>query len=315
MLTKPNRDPLIWTAYARRVNAARHALLQATLAGRWRGVPWFRQWHRPEGAASSWLDTQTETEVTGYYRVKTFLLAIESGTLLCILAKLAQRTPRLMPSVNPEFRVVCLGAMGLAALGLAAQALGIGARLLRIAPAVDWLDLHPYGRYLLLTQAAFLGGTETVSLLLAGRTVEAGAFIALGAALWTLLMLFPFLLPLFHVPDRRDLFLWSGLLLALAMLGVMLVLEGYLSGPLSKALAAITAASAVVGLGLSWSRLAWLIRPFTWHCLLDLRLAPSLRRHLLLVIVTAAVPLGGLAIPYWIYVRHRVLPRHDHLVR
>ena len=130
-----------------------------------------------------------------------------------------------------------------------------------------------------------------------------------------MLMLFPLIIPLFHVPDRRDLLLWIGLLLALAMLGVRLVLEGDLSGPPSQALMAIVCISAVLGLSLSYARLGWLIRPFSWRHLLDLRLAPSLRWHLLLVAVTAAVPLGGLAIPYWIYVRHRVLPRYAHLVR
>ena len=170
-LPKPNREPLIWTAYARRTNAARQALLRATLAGQELKVPWFRPWRRPESAASSWLDTQTEVEVTGYYRVKTFLLAIESGSLLWLSSKLAQRAPRLVPPINLGLRMACLGALCLAALGLAAQCVGIGARLLRIAPAVDWQDRHPYGRYLLLTQAAFLAGTEAVSLWVAGRAV------------------------------------------------------------------------------------------------------------------------------------------------
>jgi hypothetical protein len=315
-LPEPSRGPLIWTVYTRRVNAARQALLRATLAGQEPKVPWFRPRRRPEGAASSWLDTQAEVEVTGYYRVKTFLLAIESGTLLWLSSKLAQLEPRLAPAINMGLRIACLSALCLAALGLAVQCVGIGARLLRIAPAaVEWLDRHPYSRYLLLTQAAFLAGTEAGFLWIAARAVEAGAFIALGAALWAMLLSFLLIIPLFHVPDRRDLLLWMGVLLAFVVLGVALVLKGDLSGLPLKALVAIAVASAVLGLSLSCTRLAWLIRPFSWRHLLDLRLAPSLRRHLLLVVVTAAAPLGGLAIPYWIYVRHRVLPRHAHLVR
>ncbi|HYX22943.1 MAG TPA: hypothetical protein VFC23_02235 [Thermoanaerobaculia bacterium] len=305
-LPKPNREPLIWTAYARRTDAARRTLQRSALAGQEPTVPWFQPWRRSEGAASPWLGTQTEVEVTGYYRVKTFLLAIESGALLWLSSKLP---------INRGLRIAFLGALCLAALGLAVQCVGFGMRLLRIDSAVEWLDRHPYGRYLLLTQAAFLAGTEAASLWLAGRAVEVGAFIALGAVLWVMPLLFLLIIPLFHVPDRRDLLLWIGLLLALAMLGLFVILEGDLSGLSSKALAAIAAASAVLGLSLSCARLAWLIRPFSWRHLLDLRLAPGLRGHLLLVVATAAVPLGGLAIPYWIYVRHRVLPRHAHLVR
>lgn len=52
----------------------------------------------------------------------------------------------------------------------------------------------------------------------------------------------------------------------------------------------------------------WLLRPFTFRHLADSRLPRSDRAILAGVALTAALPLGGLAIPFWIYAHHRLWP-------
>jgi hypothetical protein len=57
----------------------------------------------------------------------------------------------------------------------------------------------------------------------------------------------------------------------------------------------------------------WLLRPFTWRDAFDTRLAVHQRLVLGAVALTAALPLGGLAIPFWIHVRKSLWPGFEAL--
>ena len=58
----------------------------------------------------------------------------------------------------------------------------------------------------------------------------------------------------------------------------------------------------------------WLLHPFRLRHLFDRRLPGSLRGALAAVALTSAIPLGGLAIPFWIYAHYRLWPRYEPLL-
>ncbi len=52
----------------------------------------------------------------------------------------------------------------------------------------------------------------------------------------------------------------------------------------------------------------WLLRPYRWRDLFDPRFPSQLRA---LLASLAVMPLGGLAVPLWIFLRHRWWPRAE----
>ena len=55
-----------------------------------------------------------------------------------------------------------------------------------------------------------------------------------------------------------------------------------------------------------WAK--WLVRPYSLARILDEDLPPKARFWLAFMTATAFVPLGGVFVPVWIYLRHRVVP-------
>jgi len=151
LLADPPRKSLTWLTYASRTAAMRDRgwrELQGSLRRSWERKSWFKQWRRPAGLLPSQGRGHADLQVIALQRLKTLLLTLESGALLAVLP--AGFTPVALP------RTLWVAA-SLAALGLGIQTVGLAARLLR-APWSLALHRHPYGRYLLLSQSAFLSG-------------------------------------------------------------------------------------------------------------------------------------------------------------
>jgi hypothetical protein len=101
--------------------------------------------------------------------------------------------------------------------------------------------------------------------------------------------------------------LWSALLFALCFLAMGLLLEAQNGGNISGVFRLVSLLSPLWNLGLVLLFQKDFLRPFDLRAALHLR--PRWRMAVLLL--TLAAPLGGLAIPLWIYARHRWWPEWE----
>jgi hypothetical protein len=127
-----------------------------------------------------------------------------------------------------------------------------------------------------------------------------------------MLLVMAFLVPTGAPTQGPNLLLWASLALALMMLGGFVSLEG---NDLRSRIEALLVASALLSplwnLGLFLARGGWLLHPFKLRQALNHHLSFSARLSFAFVATTAALPLGALAIPFWIYARHRIWPSID----
>jgi hypothetical protein len=314
-LLRSARNTLSGEAHDSRGSAARipsWKRLQGEARRQWQGKPWSQQWRRPFGLEVPDLDRKEEEQVLRLYRLKTLSLVLESGALLAAVMALAIHFPDLQPRLNAIVRYAMLIAAGAAALGLLVQAVGLSARALRIQDLADGLSRHPYGRYLLLTQAAFLAGFEGEFMLAQRQVKELGILLtAVGILCVTLLSLIVILAP-FLKQGPRKLWIWDALFFALSLLGACVAALGERRASLFLTILRISAVlSPLRSLGLFHLLGGWLLRPFSWSQVLDRTMPARLRGTIVLLTLTAALPLGGLAIPFWIYARQRLLPRYE----
>ncbi|HKH44327.1 MAG TPA: hypothetical protein VKM72_06670 [Thermoanaerobaculia bacterium] len=169
---------------------------------------------------------------------------------------------------------------------------------------------HPYGPFLTLLPLALMIGALAGTL--AGshdiwnlRVLLIGVGFA-GILMTLLAMMWTFLLSLFFgVPDRPI----TGPAISFVLFALILLLSSVLSAPtfLRPLSALIALASPLAGIGIAFCWLA----PFRLRDLNDRRLPSHLRVRLWGLAVTAILPLGGLAIPAWIRLRHRHGPELD----
>jgi len=274
-------NTLTWSAYASRTSARRLPLwmnLQESLPSRRRTSP---------------RTGEAGLRRMALCRLKTLLLAMETTALAEVLAR--------QPALQRGLWIAGGAAAALAAVGLLALGVLSVARLLRKADA-SWL---PVARYLLLTQTAFAAGIVLGSLLGAGWTREACLVLALVSVLCGIAALF------FHLPlkDLRNGLIWPLLFVSLGYFGVILVDPVHGSFRLHLFRLALKASPAAsLALGLSFG--GWLLHPFSVRDLGDRRLADWLRARLAFLAVSAVAPLGGLFVPFWLWL-HRDRPLRD----
>jgi hypothetical protein len=233
---------------------------------------------------------------------KVMFLALESA----VLAGIAARTAfPLLP--NLESLLVLLLILS-AFPGVCLLLAGGVARHIRQWPQLTSLTDHPYGVFLTMVPLALVLG------MLVGTTESKDQPILLfalglaGVLMTLLVIIWNVLLSAFSgalVPERRytGMALW---LLFSALVIVLTILQSYRTAlyPLAAVLAL---ASSLCGFIIA-SR--WLA-PFQLRDLLDQRLPGRLRAVLWGLALTALLPLGGLAVPIWIRLRHRCGPDLD----
>jgi hypothetical protein len=74
------------------------------------------------------------------------------------------------------------------------------------------------------------------------------------------------------------------------------------------------AASPVVGVLLTRTLLPWFVRPFKVRQMLSSELSQAQRLSLAMMTATTILPLGGLAIPFWILARRRLWSSPERLL-
>ncbi|MES1245485.1 MAG: hypothetical protein ABUT39_28025 [Acidobacteriota bacterium] len=244
-----------------------------------------------------------------FFRLKTLLLTLDAAAL----SWLATRFLGWDPGMALTRSWIGIGLLALPALaGLLLILLGLAARWTGFLPALRGWERHALGRYLALVPVAFSSGLVLGSLLARGETYEAGRL--LEAAGISLLFLLVVSLPLRGLVSKEiqsdsTILFWFLLWFEIEILGFILEVD-----PRSSLLRAIELAflsSPALSPGLFLALGGWLLRPFTLrHLAGSAGSRSTLRRRLIVggIALTAALPLGGLAVPFWICAHHRWWP-------
>jgi hypothetical protein len=310
-LTLPSEKAvLLKAAYDRRYNASRLPIwpgVRQSLLRRWEGAPWFLRWRGPSVLHQQAPAGRADFQVASFHRLKTLGLLVEAGAFTWTLVHLTARIQGSPPRLDPVIRLVPWlgGTIGLGVLAF--HVMGLAARLPR---------RHTYSRSLLWTQAAFLAGCLATLLRIEGRIFDLALLLCVGGMISVFLPIFAFGLWDWtgQKLNLRDVLLWGALGFTIFLLGLGIALShGGPNAPLAFLEKAATF-SPVYGPLLFLLLGRWLLRPFSGRHVFDRSLPRRFRAALALVILTAVLPLGGLAIPFWIYARHRIWPRYERML-
>lgn len=244
-----------------------------------------------------------ELHKLAFFRLKALLLVLDAATLSWFAARLAGW------NLGSVFTGSKNGAVFLAVLalpGLLLATAALAARWVDRWPALRELERHPYGRYLALVPVVLSSGLVVGSLLAYGHTNSAGLFLtAIGYAFLLLFVISVPLSALVGSPVHSDstVVLWFLFCFEVVLLGELLRIEG-VGSSLAEKMEVVFLLTPVLNLGLFLALGRWLLRPFKLRHLADRRLLRRDRAVLAGVTLTAALPLGGLFIPFWIYAHH-----------
>jgi hypothetical protein len=234
-----------------------------------------------------------EARRRSFYRLKTFLLGLDAAALGWWLSHIAHRPVVSMQS-PPSALAPFLVAM---ALGLLLNAVALVSRLARFQCWGELWERYPFGRYLAWTQLAFAVGLLAGSLVAAGQASWLGLLLtAVGFAGCFAVFLFAAFAGAVHMAGRSPVLsaLWILLFFEIAVGAQLLQSNPEAAGAVLTKLRWALALVPLWSLGLGWA-LGWKLG------------SPAATTNKLRAFLTATafLPLGGLAIPLWIYVgRH-----------
>lgn len=106
-------------------------------------------------------------------------------------------------------------------------------------------------------------------------------------------------------PRPHRTLVWILAPITLAVVGVALAAGGPMAQAMSHPLILSAGLCPLAHATLAWSLGGWLLRPFTVRDLTSRSLPSRRRRALRLLAATLVLPLGGLAVPWWIFLRSR----------
>ena len=309
---------VIHRALFRRQEASRLPLwlsLEKNLQRGWKDLPWWLRWRRQPGRALAQPDEAAEAErkILRLYDLKSLLLMADAFAIAWAAETLAGQSLFGTCLLRGSLVLMILASFVAGSLGLLFFMLRRFQAAFHASRRLEPLDHHPYARYLARTQLCFLAFSLFGVALQRGYTRESISLLGLAAGLYWALhcfgMLTPYLLPSTRArAEMRDLGFWIGsFLLAYAALLCLAVFATLRVAWIPLCLWLIL--SPFVGAALARRYLPWLLRPFERADFLSPRLPFQLRTVLALLWLTAILPLGGLAIPLWIFARQRILPR------
>ncbi len=284
-----------------------------------RAFPWRRRPLAPHETRQERSQASEETRrVRLLLRRKTLLLIPDTMASSLVVMLLAKSWP--WTSLLLEAGLACAGLLALPLLITGVAALGIRAAFRQEADGrrPGFLDQHPFGFYLARTAGLFFlglmaghvwrrGQIELLEKLFLFAGVAGLGIIGLKAGRQALRQLFDHEETRFSAwSSTRDLLRQvlsivglmaaAGFVLALAQLGLeRLFVIGWL------------ACSVLWGAGLARADLPWLLRPSPGQ-----QTSPGLplswRMAVIFIRITAVLPLGGLAVPFWLLAGRRLKP-------
>ena len=249
-----------------------------------------------------------------FHRLKILLLFLDAGALAWVLTRSGR--PLFSFSSFPLRQIAPY--LLLATLGLMAEGIMLVKRLLGWIRR-EHLSYAFYGRAITFTQLTLAGGLLFGSLLAWNEVATAGHLlivIGLSAVILSALIFSP--LNFLLIRPGRQIYVtlsWVFLFFEIVLVGCVMY------GRLRFAPWFVDLFKVALGLSPLWSLAlffglgGWLLHPFRLRHLFDRRLPGSARAVLATVALTAALPFGGLAIPFWIYAQNRLWPRYEPLLR
>jgi hypothetical protein len=214
-----------------------------------------------------------------------------------------------MALFEPVLVPALLAAIALLSSSFLLQGLPPIARRFRWKRIENSLNLYLHHGVLLLPAALVLGGCAGGLLAAKGEIQTLGGWIEFAAQI----ILLQGVLSIFPAASgeisRFDIWLLpiaTVLSLAFDVLGKVLKVDPAFAERSVFLVQAIPLLGLLAGLAL----LPALLRPFTWRHIFDRRLPFGFRTVLTVLALTAILPLGGLAVPFWIWARQRLWPRY-----
>lgn len=259
---------------------------------------WWGNLWRPLGENRPSEPAMAEAVVQRLYRRKTVLIVFETAALVWVATRF------IGPLEVPDWLV--RAALTWACGGVLLSVLGLGARLLKVAPRLQELSRIALGRYLALPPVALLLGWHLGVLLGESNVSELAHFLFCAGFLGFLLTAAGAAGTAITVgtPRSSDNVAVAYLLAFSAVLGLGLFMK---TTP-ERAQLVTQVLVHVVGLGL----VGGLVTSFTARLHtrdlaggLTRNGSPGIRAGKIVVAATTVLPLGGLAIPAWILLRRR----------
>jgi hypothetical protein len=267
----------------------------------WRRGAWWRRWRqRPRALEKARDSLAAEQELANLYRVKSAALAVDGALLAWASIRWVGAT-----KIAPQLGCVTVGALCLAACGVAAVGLRLVQRLLHTGSRLAFPDEHGYARHLAAGQLALVAGLVLGNACHRGDGMQvANVLVAVGLGGTILCFLATFApWPRSTADGHRNLMQTLAFGLTAAT-GLVMPADFCLRTVELYGLAAFASLPLYMA-----AHLDALLRPFSaWQALAPGR--PARTRLLLgFLAATAILPLGGLAVPAWVLVRHRLWPR------
>jgi hypothetical protein len=234
------------------------------------------------------------------YSAKTAVLFIEAAMLASALFWIEDRQTGA-GWATAVLVLLMLPSLGLGLMGLVVMAFRSVQRLLGSASRLAFLDGHPYATYLAATQLVFFWGIVMGQGFYSNDSSLISAslfFLGVGGCLIHILSTARASSLESSDKVENSTVFWVILFFGL----VVLAFRRIDYRPLDELWWVGPALGALLGAGL----LEWLIHPFSPRQILSE--TGTRRRQLLFMALTAILPLGGLAIPVWIWLRHRRWP-------
>ncbi len=300
-----HQKTLTWSAYAQVGSVRRHSRwlnLRLALQHQWQAGSWIERWTRPKGLEPPQRAGRAEAARRTWMRAKALLLPVEASLVIGWLAAFTGSGPEPSydPIRDPAIRPWLLAISLTAIAGLVQPTAGLLARSLRLRPP-SALGPPAVGRYVFITQAALAFGLLAGLLAAHGKTRDLALLAVLTGALSTLVS-FLFMVLSDVLASRTETFLET------TTWPFGLLLEGLLPFPIAlfpaqatNFISALTLATLLGGVAICWRFLPWILHPFNLRHLFDRRLMPGNRISLVFSALIAALPLGGLALPIWIW--------------
>jgi hypothetical protein len=255
---------------------------------------------KPLGSAAAAEESLVEQHLRSLYRLKALFLTFDAAALAWLGSRLVgtgQTTVWLSAATPP-----CLALAGLGAL---VALLDVAPRILRLGAILPESLGEPFGRYLLLGPLLALAGAYAALRVgeeepLLGLSVLLGGTVGFAALALAMLVLTMTVGLSKGAQSTAVLYLF----VLLVVVGAGLVLSFAPEG--ASRLEPVFWLGAMGGICLSFTAAPWLLRPYRARQVFSRELAVRRRVALGFLVLTVALPLGGLAIPLWILVRREL---------
>lgn len=284
--------------------------LQDSLREAWASTSWREGWRRPWGLDEPVEVTRSEKRFRAVLQAKLLLLLADSATLGWVLGLVCRRSGRAAYAVGIGIQALWYLAAAAAALGGGLLVITLARNL--VAPWVARWSL-PFAAFLAASFALFLLGLWSGVFLAYGQERSVTAALLLAGSVWGLLegirlIIEPHLSP--RLGRKRHL---SQAVRRPAVLVVLLAVSAAIMADEARAAVACEVLrvclvlTPVWGLFLFRSRFGHLAHPFERRHLSTPDLPGVLRQRLRWLALGLALPLGGLAAPFWLRLRPQLV--------